>query len=138
MKNWGLILKAQKKTQGAFGADPSDVYDWLNKDEGDFGYKISLKKKLLKLKRMVQMKIMKKMRRKRRKKKRVQVKFSEVKQNLDSVISFVDCNLQYNKYYLIRQDTVKEQYKRGTHTKISLFFKHSINNTKYVGYLKCF
>jgi hypothetical protein len=77
--------------------------------------KISPKKKLHKLKRMVQVKRMKKM---RRKKKRVQVKFSEVKQNLDSVISFVDSNPQYNKYYLMmremRQGIVKEQFKRGT------------------------
>jgi hypothetical protein len=29
-----------------------------------------------------------------------------------------------------------ERYKRGTQTKISSFLKHSINNAKYVGYLK--
>jgi hypothetical protein len=40
MKNQSLILKAQKKEtfHGAFGADPSDVHDWLNKDVEDFGY----------------------------------------------------------------------------------------------------
>jgi hypothetical protein len=52
-------------------------------------------------------------------------KFSEVKQNLDPIISFVDFNPQYNKYYLMlremRQDVVKEQYKRGTQAEISLF-----------------
>jgi hypothetical protein len=54
----------------------------------------------------------------------------------------VDADTQYNKYYLMpkemRQDVVIEQYKRGTQTKISSFFKHGLNNTKYVGYLKCF
>jgi hypothetical protein len=52
--------------------------------------------------------------------------FSEIKQNLDSVISFVDSNPQYNKYYLIlmkmTQDVLKEQYK-DTETKISSYFK---------------
>jgi hypothetical protein len=74
--------------------------------------KISLKKKLHTLKRMVQVKRMKKM---RGKKKHVQVKFSEVKQNLNSIISFVNSNQHYNKYYLMmremRQDTVKEHRK---------------------------
>jgi hypothetical protein len=69
-------------------------------------------------------------------------RFSDVKQNLVSIISFVDCNPQYNKYYLMlkemRQDVVKEHYKRGTQPKTSSFFKHGFNNTKYVGYQKCF
>jgi hypothetical protein len=43
----------------------------------------------------------------------------------------------------MRQDVVKEQYKRGTQTKISSFLneqqnKYGLNNTKYVGNLKCF
>jgi hypothetical protein len=61
-------------------------------------------------------------------------KFSEVKQNLNSIVSFVDSNPQCNEYYLtlveMRKDVVKEQYKRGTQTKISSFYKHCINNTK--------
>jgi hypothetical protein len=44
-------------------------------------------------------------------------RFSEVKQKLGSVISFVDCNPQYNKYQLMlmemRQDVGKEQGKGG-------------------------
>jgi hypothetical protein len=36
------------------------------------------------------------------------------------------------------QDVVKEQHKRGIQTKISSFFKHSLNNTKYVGYQNFF
>jgi hypothetical protein len=71
----------------------------------------------------------------------VKFKFTEEKQNLESIITFVDPNPQYNKYDIMleerRQDTVKEQYKRGTGTKISSFLKVR-NNTKYVGYLKCF
>jgi hypothetical protein len=30
------------------------------------------------------------------------------------------------------------QYKGGKQTKMSAFFKHGLNNTKYVSYLKCF
>jgi hypothetical protein len=38
-----------------------------------------------------------------------------------------------------QQDVVKQQYKwGGTQTKISSYFKHSLDNTKYAGYLKCF
>jgi hypothetical protein len=57
------------------------------------------------------------------KKKRAKFKFLEVKQNLDSINSFVDPNPQYvyNKYCLqmgeVRQDVTKEQHKRGTYTK---------------------
>jgi hypothetical protein len=47
-----------------------------------------------------------------------------------------------NTYYLmlkeVKQDVVKEQYKIGTQTKITSFFKHGLNITKYVGYVKCF
>jgi hypothetical protein len=69
--------------------------DWLNKEEEDFGYQNLTKKKFHnKLKRMVQ------------------VKRSGVKRNLDPIISFLDSNPQYNKYYLMlremRQDVVKE------------------------------
>jgi hypothetical protein len=39
---------------------------------------------------------------------------------------------------MMRQDAVKEQNKRGTQTKVSLFFKHGLNNTEHAGYLKCF
>jgi nucleoside-triphosphatase THEP1 len=40
----------------------------------------------------------------RRKKKRVMFKFSAVKQNLDFIISFVDSNPEYNKYYLMLRE----------------------------------
>jgi hypothetical protein len=52
-------------------------------------------------------------------------KFSEVKQNLDSIISFVDSDRQYNKRYLMLremgQDVAREQHNRGTQTKIISF-----------------
>jgi hypothetical protein len=38
----------------------------------------------------------------------------------------------------MRRDVINEQYKIGTQNKISSFFKHGLNNIKYVGYLKCF
>jgi hypothetical protein len=44
-------------------------------------------------------------------------------------------------YYRDQQDAVKEQYNRGTQTKVNqskFIFKHGLNNTKYLGYLKCF
>jgi hypothetical protein len=54
------------------------------------------------------------------------LRFSEVKQNLDPIISFVDSNPQYNKHYLMltemKQDVAKEQYNRGTQTEISSIF----------------
>jgi hypothetical protein len=37
-----------------------------------------------------------------------------------------------------RQDIAKELYKRETQTQINLFVTRGLNNTKYVGYLKCF
>jgi hypothetical protein len=53
---------------------------------------------------------------------------------MDSVVSFVGSDSQHNKYYLMlremRQDVVKEQYKRGTQTKVSSFLKHGLDNTK--------
>jgi hypothetical protein len=49
--------------------------------------------------------------------------FSEVKQNLDFIISFVDSHPKNDKYYPvlreIRQEAVKEQHKRGTQNRIS-------------------
>jgi hypothetical protein len=38
----------------------------------------------------------------------------------------------------MRQDVVKEHYKTGTQTEISLFFMHVLSSTRFVGYLKCF
>jgi hypothetical protein len=37
----------------------------------------------------------------------------------------------------INKNILNEQNKRRIKTKISLLFKHGLNNTKYVGYLKC-
>jgi hypothetical protein len=66
-------------------------------------------------------------------------KFSGMKRNLDSIISFVDSDPQYNKYYsklrTMRQDVAKEQHEKGTQTKISSFCKNGFNNTKYAGCL---
>jgi hypothetical protein len=51
--------------------------------------------------------------------------FSNMKQNLGSIISFMDTNPKYNKYYQmlreVSQDVVKEQYKRRTQTKTNSF-----------------
>jgi hypothetical protein len=56
---------------------------------------------------------------------RVQIIRSET--NLDSIISFVDSSPHYNRYYLmlreLRQNVVKEQYKRGTQVEISSLYK---------------
>jgi hypothetical protein len=38
----------------------------------------------------------------------------------------------------MRQDVAKEQHESETRTKISSFSKRGLNNTKYVGYIKCF
>jgi hypothetical protein len=38
----------------------------------------------------------------------------------------------------MRQDVTKEQQESETQTKISPFSKRGLNNTKYVGYIKCF
>jgi hypothetical protein len=55
-------------------------------------------------------------------------KLSKGKLYLDSVISFVDSNRQYNKHYLMlkemMQDVVKERYKRETQTKICSFLTY--------------
>jgi hypothetical protein len=50
---------------------------------------------------MVQAKSARKM---RRKEKHAKFKFSEVKQNLNPVISFVDSNPQYDKYYVMLRE----------------------------------
>jgi hypothetical protein len=38
----------------------------------------------------------------------------------------------------MKQNVVKEQHRRETQTKISSFFKHGLNNTKYVACQNCF
>jgi hypothetical protein len=94
--------------------------------------KISPKKKLHKPKRTVQVKRKREMR--REKKCEQSLRFSEVKQNLDSVIGFVGSNPGYNNCCLMlrqmRLDVVKEQDEGGTETKISSCFKHGLNNAK--------
>jgi hypothetical protein len=59
-----------------------------------------------------------------------------VKQNWNTIFNFDDSNPQYKKYHLMlkemRQEVIKEHCKRGTQTNINSFFKHGVNNTKYV------
>jgi hypothetical protein len=63
--------------------------------------------------------------------------FSEAKQNLDSIISFVGSNPQYNKYYLnfreIRQDTVKRTIQNRNTNQNNFIFKHIILNNLFYG-----
>jgi hypothetical protein len=74
----------------------------------------------------------------------VAVLMDEVQRNLTNsefvtIRTTVFCALRpWRSHYHDQQDVVKEEYQRGTKTKISSFFKHGLNNTKYVGYLKCF
>jgi hypothetical protein len=81
------------------------------------------------LKRTVQMKRMRKM---RRKKKYVQSSDFQ-KWNKTRAPSSVLYTLTHNRIAVtycwteMMQDLPEEQYKRGTQTKISLFFKHSLN-----------
>jgi hypothetical protein len=59
---------------------------------------------------------------------------------LDCILGVVDSKPQHNKYCLMLlqmgQDAVKEQYKRGTETKIRiiLYFKNKLNN-KFESYV---
>jgi hypothetical protein len=107
---------------GAFGADPSDDRDWINKDEEDFGYQNLTEEET---EQQVEEDCLSEEDEEgeKREETRTKFKFSKMKQNVDSIVNFVDSNSQYNEYYLIlremRQDVVKEQNKRGIQTKIS-------------------
>jgi hypothetical protein len=123
-KTYGTIEGIEEDFHGAFGADPSDVCDWLNKDEEDFGYQNCTKEKIA---QQAEKNGSSEEDEEDEKKEETcaKLKFLEVKQNLDSIISSVDSNPQYSTYYLklreIRQDVAKEQYKRGRQTEISSF-----------------
>jgi hypothetical protein len=95
---------------GAFRADQSDVHNWLNKDEEDFGYQN------LNEEETAQQAEEDDSGEEEEEETYAKFKFSEVKQNLDSSINFVDSDPQYNKYYLmlmdVKQDVVKELYKK--------------------------
>jgi hypothetical protein len=96
---------------GEFEADPSDDCDWLNKDEEDFGYQNLTGEKIVQAEEDGSDEEDEE----GEKKEEIcaKFKFSEVKENLDFSISFVDSNPQDNKYYLmlreVTQDLMEEQ-----------------------------
>jgi hypothetical protein len=107
---------------GSPGAAPSDARDWLNKDEKLFGYQNLTGEEIAQQAEEDEenkIKIFAKLR------------FSEVKQTLDFIISFTDSNPQYNKYYLMlremRRDVIKEQHKKVTQNQNKLTFLNAVS-----------
>jgi hypothetical protein len=136
LKQYNPCSDQAEKWKRTIGPKQNKIgYDWHNEDEENFGCRNLTEEEIAQQAEEDEQD-------EKKEETCAKLKFSGVKQNFDSIISFVDCNPQYNKYYLMlremRLDVVKEQYKRGTRSKISSCFKCNLNNTKYGGYLKCF